>query len=138
MTIFGAAIGALSCAKFLSIGKLKLLLILNVILVIGVTLSIITDEVWLICVGRFIWGLSYGAFSVTCAKMVNECAPVEYGGSFGALNQLLLTLGAAIPGTIAINLKPAEDYTIDDIDTFEVKNFWRVVWAVGPLTVAVL
>ncbi len=82
----GAAIGSLSCAKFLSIGKLKLLLILNVVLDIGVTLSIVSDEVWLICIGRLIWGFSFGAFSVACAKMVNECAPVEYGGSFGATN----------------------------------------------------
>lgn len=86
ISILGAAIGSLSCAKFLSIGKYKLLLILNVVLVVGVTLTIITDLIWLICLGRLIWGFSFGAFSVVCAKMVNECAPIEYGGTFGALN----------------------------------------------------
>ena len=84
--ILGAAVGALSCAKFLAIGKLRLLLILNVVLCIGVGISLIGKYIWLMCVGRFIWGLAFGAFSVVCAKMVNEIVPVELGGSFGAMN----------------------------------------------------
>lgn len=134
ISIFGAMIGSLACAKFLSIGKYKLMLILNLILVVGVTLSIVTDLIWLMCIGRLIWGVSFGAFSVVCAKMVNECAPIEYGGTFGALNQLLLTLGAAIPGTIAINMQAV--YLPAQRDSWEVQQFWRVIWCVGPYIVA--
>jgi MFS family permease len=39
--ILGAAIGALSCARFLALGKLKLLYILNIVLLIGVAITMI-------------------------------------------------------------------------------------------------
>ena len=130
ITIFGAAIGSLSCAKFLSIGKLRLILILNAVLVTGVTLAIVSKIIWLICIGRLIWGFAFGAFSVACAKMVNECTPVEYGGSFGAINQLSLCFGAAVPGTLAL-AEPA-DFSVVSIDDFYVQNYWRVIWAAGP------
>lgn len=84
--IFGAAVGALSCSKLLSIGKYKLLLLLNAVLCVGVGISLIGTYVWLICIGRFIWGTAFGAFSVVCAKMVNEIVPIELLGSYGAIN----------------------------------------------------
>lgn len=84
--IFGAAVGALSCAKFLEIGKLRLLFILNILLDVGVGLSISYTEQWMMLTGRLLWGMSFGAFSVVCAKMVSEIVPVELGGSFGAIN----------------------------------------------------
>jgi len=101
--ILGAAIGALSCSKLLSMGKLRLLFVLNLILAIGVGITLIGKYIWLMCIGRLIWGFSFGAFSVVSAKMVNEILPIELSGPFGAINQMSLCFGAAIPGTFALN-----------------------------------
>ena len=82
----GAAVGALSCARFLSLGKLKLIYILNFILLAGVAISLIGQNIYILNVGRFIWGLAFGSFSVVSAKYISEIAPPEYSGTFGAMN----------------------------------------------------
>ena len=83
-------------------GKLKLLYILNLILLIGVGISLIGQEFWIICIGRFFWGVAFGSFSVVSAKFVNEISPIEYSGTFGATNQMSLCFGAALPGTLSL------------------------------------
>lgn len=85
--------GALSCSKVMSFGKLRLILALNLLLCIGVVISIVTMNIWVICAGRFIWGAAFGAFSVCVPKFVDEIVPVEHGGSFGAINQLFCCIG---------------------------------------------
>lgn len=125
--IFGAAIGALSCSKFLAMGRYKLLLLLNLVLCIGVGISLIGYAVWVLAIGRFIWGTAFGAFSVVCAKMVNEIVPIELGGSFGAINQISLTLGACFPGTFA--LAYPTDLTGYPKDDFYISQYYRVIWS---------
>ena len=61
-------------------------MLLNVVLAVGICICLIGNFFWLICIGRFIWGLAFGAFSVVSAKMVEEITPVEYGGPFGAMS----------------------------------------------------
>ena len=133
--ILGAAVGALSCAKFLAIGKYRLLLILNIVLCIGVGITLVGKYVWLMCIGRFIWGLSFGAFSVVSAKMVNEIVPVELGGSYGAMNQMSLCFGAALPGTMAL----AYPINFNNLtkDDFYVDQYFRYIWML-PLVVSAL
>lgn len=82
--------------------RLRVLLLLNLTIAIGVGISLIGNWIWLLCIGRFIWGLGYGAFSVVCAKMINEITPIELIGPFGAINQLSLTFGAALPSSFAL------------------------------------
>ena len=86
--VFGAAVGALSCSYFLKYGKLRLMYATNLILCIGVGISLISAEketlFYTLCIGRFIWGLAVGTFNVISAKFVNEISPIEYKGSFGA------------------------------------------------------
>ena len=75
--------------------------------------------------GRLLWGMAFGAFSVVSAKMVSEIVPVELGGSFGAINQMSLTFGAAIPGTFAL-LYPRHSYDYDD---FDKNQYYRIIWS---------
>ena len=131
--IFGAAIGALSCSWFLSLGKFRLIYILNGILVIGVGISLIGEALWIICIGRFIWGISFGAFSVVCAKYVNEITPVELIGVYGAMLQLLLCFGAALPGTLALAY-PVPFINNVSKDSFYVQNYWRIIWCLPLIT----
>ena len=118
--------------------KLRLLQFLNLILIIGVSISLIGNYVWLICVGRFIWGLALGAFTVVCAKMVDEITPVELSGPLGAANQLACTFGIAIPCTLALayprNIKKVE---IQDENDFYINQYFRVIWSI-PIAIAII
>jgi len=133
--IGGAAVGALSCSKLLSMGKLRLLFVLNLVLCTGVALAMISKYLWLIMIGRFIWGYGFGAFSVCCAKMVNEILPEELTGPFGAINQLSLTFGASLPSTLSLAY-PANIRTIPK-DDFYVEQYYRIIWSL-PFFVAAL
>jgi len=48
----------------------------NVVVVVGAGICMF-DNFIVICIGRFILGMSAGAFSVFTPKFVNELAPVE-------------------------------------------------------------
>ena len=127
--------GALSCAKFLAMGKLKLIYILNLILIVGVGISLIGQNIYIVCAGRFIWGIAFGAFSVVSAKFVNEIVPIELGGSFGAINQMALCFGSALPGTMA--LAYPDSFSDVSKDDFYVTTYWRIIWLL-PLFVSAL
>ena len=98
--------------------KLKLMMYLNILIVGSVGVTLIGLNIWIMSIGRFFWGVAYGAFSVVCTKMINEITPIEYIGPFGAMNQLSLTFGAVLPGTLALAYprdigdpkNPDEDY----------------------------
>ena len=133
--IFGAACGALSCSYLLGLGKYRVLLLLNVVITVGVGISLIGQWLWLICLGRLIWGYAFGAFSVVCAKTVNELLPVELGGSFGAINQMSLCFGAALPGTFALAYPTKFDGL--DKDSFYVVVYWRIIFCL-PIVVSLI
>ena len=133
--IAGAAAGALSCSSLLRLGKLRLLYILNLVLLVGVAITLIGQYFWLMCIGRFIWGVAFGSFSVVCAKFVNEISPIEYSGPFGATNQMSLCFGAALPGTLALAY-PTDVLTIDKND-FYIQNYWRIIFSL-PIIVSFL
>ena len=80
----GAAIGALFSGSIAGIGRWNCLMLTNVILVIGASFTLV-DEYQMLCIGRFIYGLSVGGFSVFCPKYIAETAPIEIKGPAGAL-----------------------------------------------------
>jgi len=129
-------VGALSCSKLLFMSKLKLMMLLNLTLAIGVGISLIGEYIWLMSIGRFIWGVAYGAFSVVCTKMINEFTPIELIGPFGAMNQLSLTFGAALPSTLALAYPP-DIKTAKGSDDFYVNQYFRIIWAM-PLVISLL
>ena len=83
--IAGAMTGALGCEPFIKRGKLRLMLALNALLLVAITICMV-NEIWVICLGRFLWGVTFGGFSVICAKYNNEICPIEYKGPFGAIS----------------------------------------------------
>ena len=86
ISIAGAAIGSIACSKLLDMPKIRGLLLLNAILVFGVGITLVGYSMVIICIGRFFWGIAYGAFTVMCAKYVSEICPNELSGPFGALS----------------------------------------------------
>jgi MFS family permease len=54
--------------------------------------------------GRFLFGLSAGAFSVFVPSYINEVTPTELKGQFGSATQLLITFGIFISYILGIPL----------------------------------
>lgn len=117
--------------------KLKLMMLLNLTLAIGVGISIIGEYIWLMSIGRFIWGMAYGAFGVVCTKMVNEMTPIELIGPFGAINQLALTFGSALPSTFALAYPRDIKTSTDGSDDFYINQYFRIIWAL-PLVISLI
>lgn len=55
-------------------------------------------------VGRFFWGMATGVYTVLVPKFITETAPNELKGPFGAISQLLVTLGIFVAAQLAIRI----------------------------------
>lgn len=95
MAPFGAAFGSFGAGPLSKYGRWNTLVYTNVGVVIGCGLTLI-QNVPAICIGRLIWGFTAGAYSVFVPKFINETAPIELKGSFGALTQFYVTFGIMI------------------------------------------
>jgi MFS family permease len=80
----GAAIGAISSGVLAKYGKWKCIILNNIVVCIGAGITLYDNE-YVITVGRFIYGLSNGAFSVFVPLYINETAPVELKGPLGVM-----------------------------------------------------
>ncbi|XP_017878262.1 facilitated trehalose transporter Tret1-like [Ceratina calcarata] len=75
------------------IGRKTSMLLMVVFFSVGWLLIIFADSVAMFCIGRFITGLSSGAFCVAAPMYAAEIAEKEIRGTLGAFFQLLLTVG---------------------------------------------
>lgn len=79
----GAAIGSLTAGPFTKYGKKNCIHFTNLLLVIGCSLTLVkVKEV--VAAGRFIFGLTTGAFSVFVPGFINEVTPTELKGPIGS------------------------------------------------------
>ena len=74
------------------------------ILAVGIMMF---DEPYVILVGRFIYGMSCGAFTVICPKFISEVAPTEYKGPYGALSQLMCVAGILVLSLLCLAIPDA-------------------------------
>ena len=137
ITNLGAMIGALLSGSFLKYGKLRGILILNVVLLIAIGICL-TGNIHAIAFARFFWGLCAGSFSVYCPKYLAEFIPIELRGTLGGLNQLLITCGYATPAIMSVKLPADPEEALEEYPNgFFVKDYWRVIWA-WPALLAIL
>lgn len=128
-------LGAIGCEPFIKkIGKVKLMHIMNIIMLIGIATCMV-NIIPVICVGRFIWGITFGCFSVISAKYNSEICPIEYKGPFGAISQLMLTFGVCIPSTMALLIPSCNGGS--NKENFYIAQYWRIIWLV-PAALAVV
>lgn len=97
--------GALFSGTLIKYGKLKGILVLNVILLISIGICLSGTQIIVITIARFFWGYSAGSFSVYCPKFLAEYIPLELRGVFGGINQLTICLGVATPAVMSIALR---------------------------------
>lgn len=95
ITTLGSAIGAMFSGPFLAIGRWRCLILGHLLCIVAGILSLIMNFPCLL-IGRFIYGLAAGAFSVFCPKYIAEVSPVELRGETGSLTQLGVTLGIMV------------------------------------------
>jgi MFS family permease len=79
----GGAIGSLTSGPFMKYGKKNCILVTNVIVIIGASLTLVKIKE-VVAAGRFIYGLGAGAFSVFVPSFINEITPTELKGPFGS------------------------------------------------------
>lgn len=80
----GAAIGAISSGTLAKYGKWKCIVLNNIVVCVGAGITLIPNE-YVMTVGRFIYGISNGAFSVFVPLYINETAPIELKGPLGVM-----------------------------------------------------
>eukprot|EP00347_Sterkiella_histriomuscorum_P009190 403342179 len=108
----GSACGALGIGSFTKFGRKNCLLFVNLFVLIGSGIAIIENEVAII-IGRFIYGLATGSFSVLVP------------GFIGIMFAFLMAI--PIP----------ETPTQADMDQFLVSDYWRVLFAL-PIAIGVI
>lgn len=79
----GAAIGSLASGPFTKYGKKTCIHAANALLILGCTLTLVKVKA-VVAVGRFIFGLAAGGFSVFVPSFINELTPTELKGPFGS------------------------------------------------------
>lgn len=99
-------------------------MIANIFVATGVLFTLVNDFVAL-CIGRFIYGMSVGAFSVFCPKYISETAPIEVKGPAGALSQVCITFGILVAFCCGLGIGDVDD---DDIDSFEIQYYWYILF----------
>ena len=110
VTTLGSAIGALFAGPVASIGRWKCLIYTNIIVILGCSLTLI--ENWpCLCIGRFLYGVAAGSFSVFCPKYVSEVAPVEIKGPAGSLTQIMITFGILVPFALGAFFPHIDEYS---------------------------
>jgi len=127
----GSAIGALFSGPLMAIGRWKCIMLTNLLVLSGSVLSVVPN-IWCLSLGRFLFGMSAGAFTCFCPKYISEVSPVEVKGPAGALSQIFCTFGILIPFSIALAYP---DVKLDDKDYSEDKNT-TFIWIVFLLPVA--
>lgn len=85
LTTAGSAVGALFSGPALGLGRWNCIVITNLFVVIGCSLTLV-DNLHSLYIGRFLYGIAAGCFSVFCPKFISETAPTEVKGPAGALS----------------------------------------------------
>ena len=78
------------------------------------------ENIYVIAVGRFFWGMCAGSLTVFSPKYQSEFVPIELSAPFGGIPALGLTIGLAIPSILSIGLAvdPVEAYKENPNDFF--------------------
>ena len=133
-TVLGAMISSIGTGYLMPFGKWKLLHLNNLLLICASSLSLIECiPIQMVC--RFFYGMAAGAFTVMVPKFINETAPQELKGPYGALSQISITVGIFV--CALLGLPVPYDGESFNIDSFVVQNYWRVVWSI-PIFLALL
>ena len=76
-SVLGISIGAIIGGKIIGYGRRRAVIIFDVLGIVGSLLSIITN-LYVITLGRFVYGFAAGVLATACPKIVEETVPGNY------------------------------------------------------------
>jgi MFS family permease len=103
------------------------------VLILGSGLSLV-DNLYIISLGRLLYGVAIGIFSVCCPAFMNDLAPTELKGPLASITNIQMGLGMLAPFLFGLAIP---EQKILDEDSLYVQEYWRVVWAF-PMFMALL
>jgi len=124
-------VGSLGVAPVASIGRWKCLILADFVVITG-SLMTFSGTLHVLYLGRFLYGVSSGAFGVFCSKYITEASPIEIRGSTGALMQLSVVFGIMLP--FVIGLMQASHVKLEDMNEEEV---WTFIWIVFTIPIVI-
>lgn len=103
-SVLGMCIGAITAAQIVYLGRRKLLIIFGIVGIVATTATLIPN-LWIIILGRLVFGFCTGIYMTAGPRMLDECIPTHLLGSFGVYTNiyanfgvmLCLVLGAGLP-----------------------------------------
>lgn len=104
----GSAVGSLLCGFITKHGRWNGIILCNFFSVMGTVISLF-PEFWSYLIGRFLFGISVGGFTVFCPIFINETSPDETRGHFGAITQVAINFGILWPTTMALFFTNVKD-----------------------------
>ena len=117
----GAMIGAMVGGLLASIGRRKSIIILDIIILLGVWLSLI-KHLAPIMLGRLIFGFGVGSLSVIGPKFINELCPIKYVGPVGSINQIQAVSGLVTAYLLSMPLPYSDE------PSFLTTDYWRFIY----------
>jgi len=109
MQTAGAVFGALFAGPFVAYGRWKCLIICNMFLLVGNSLSLYWKNLPILVIGKFMYGISAGAFNVFCPLMAKEMAPKEVSGPAGSLFAVMQVLGIFAISFVCVEMEKPTD-----------------------------
>ena len=92
----------------MKIGRWKCILITNVFVIAGAGATFVLN-IPMLMIGRTLYGIACGCYSVFCPKYISETAPTEVKGPAGALSQICVTFGILVPFAIGLFFGESDD-----------------------------
>jgi MFS family permease len=118
-TNIGAMISALSASFFMSkFGKWSLLVSMNCLVIVGSLLTLI-DDMYVIFIGKVLFGLAMGGYTVYVPNFMNETVPTETKGPLMAFLNSMVAVGILLPALLGLAI-PDEPETDENINSFYV------------------
>ena len=85
----------------MGLGRWKCIMLMNLIVIIGGLLTLI-DNISIFIVGRALYGIAAGGYSVFCPKYISEVSPSELKGPLGCLTQICVCFGILVPYALGV------------------------------------
>jgi MFS transporter, SP family, galactose:H+ symporter len=100
-------------------GRKRTLLMAALLFILGAMIISVSDDLFLLSLGRVITGVAVGIVSLTSPLYISEISPPHYRGRFVSLNQLATAFGILVAYTVNL-------YYSD-------QGQWRMMFAVGAI-----
>lgn len=128
-SVLGMCIGAITAGQIVYLGRRKLLIVFGVIGILATAMTLITS-LWLIIIGRLIFGFCTGIYMTAGPRMLDESIPSHLLGSFGVYTNIYANFGVMLCLVLGAGLQ-------SDPTLYNEDQFWRVCYGFPILALSI-